>query len=204
MTDQRDRMLDELGLLALHQHRNGALDAAAHLLAICRAPITDREPLYRLRSRQLASAQELIHTFAYHARKTLELSADYEVDIVEHAKSISVRGYAEELLEMDDLGGTVPLAGQSFWWVLGRIIHSRELQVLDHERIEVGTEWAAAPNITCYWTSVGFAVRSDHDGPSERHYVRIERLLESFVALQDKIARAVSCAIGDRLGGLGP
>jgi hypothetical protein len=175
---------------ALWRHYDAAIDKGAILVAVARCRLTDREPLYRLRRRHHVQLVELLHEFCYHARKAIELADTVQPGAISHAKEISLLGYGETSTELD-MDHTVGLASESLWWVLGRIIHSREVAVHEREEIEVGSRWAAAPRLTSYVSPIVFSVRSDHDAPEERHFVHAERLVECFLALQDRLDKAI-------------
>lgn len=153
--------------------------------------MTDREPLYALVSRQKLELTDCLHLFAYNARRAIELAEEYEPGTLGHAQGIELRGYGQTEIKLELMEDAQPLADKSLWWVLGRIIHARELKIHELEDPEVGTPWAAAPRITMYWTPIAFSVRSDYDGPDERHFVETDRLLAAFLALRDRFVAAL-------------
>lgn len=122
---------------------------------------------------------ELLHEFCYHARKTIELSETLVPGTTQRANTIKLFETEINL----GLEGFVPVVDKSLWWILNRVIHSREVRVLDHEDIEVGTKWAAAPRITGYATPMVFCVQSDKDSSDTWHHAGIEQLIEAFVTL---------------------
>jgi len=116
--------------------------------------------------------------------------------MIDHATRINMPGYNERVAEMG-MEGSVPLADESLWWVLGRVIHSRDVLVREREVVEVSSAWAAAPHTTSYWSPVVFAVSSDRDGGMDRHHVQAERVVETFLALRQRFDRALLAAHED-------
>jgi hypothetical protein len=180
--------------LALWRHYEAAAEAAASVVALSRSTMTDREPLYSLNSRQRLQLVDLLHAFAYNGRRTIELADELEPGTVDLAKAMSVRPYEVHKVELEIGEDAQPLTDESLWWVLGRIIHARELRIHYKEDAEVGTEWAAAPDITMYWTAAAFSVRSDYDGADDRHCVLIDDLVAAYVILKDRIGKAIAAA----------
>ena len=69
------------------KHREAALNAGALIVAIARCSLNAREPLYRLHDRQARRLIDLLHEFAFHARKAIELAERFEpgiIDVEEH------------------------------------------------------------------------------------------------------------------------
>jgi len=180
--------------LDVWRHYEAAAEAAASLLALSRCRTTDREPAHALHLRQRLQLIDLLHTFAYNARRAIELAEQLETGTISHAQSISVRPYGRVDIELEIMEDARPLADQSVWWILGRIIHARELNIHYLEDAEVGTEWAPKPHITVYSMPVAFSVRSDHDGPEERHFVLIAELLAAYLALRGRFVKAMHAA----------
>lgn len=180
--------------ISVWRHYDAALESAALIAAISRARFTDREPLYALLYRCELHLIDLLHDFAYNGRRAIELAEEYEVGIIDHAKGVKLPGFGETHVQLEIMEESRPLADQSVWWVLGRIIHSRSLTIHYFEDPEVGTEWARAPNITEYRTPIAFAVRSDYDGLDERHYAKVESLVAGFLALRGRFAKALVAA----------
>jgi hypothetical protein len=185
----------ELRRLAIWRHHEASLEKASLLVALSRCRMTDREPLFELRARQGVQLIELLHEFCYHARKTIEIAETYKSGAINNAKTITMLGYDEWPQADLDIGeDAVPLTDQSLWWLLGRVIHSQEITVHEQQEAEVGSKWAAAPNITCYWTPTVLSVRSGFDGPDKRHYVYAERLVEAYCLMNNTLGEALEKA----------
>ncbi|WP_337171750.1 hypothetical protein [Gemmatimonas aurantiaca] len=176
--------------LNLWRHLDAAADAAATLAALVRFRVTDREPIFVLKIRQQYQLVDLLHTFAYNARRAIEIANDYNPGIRQHADFIKLTGFEETHVELGIGEDARPLAEKSLWWVLNRIVHSRELQVYKKEEAEVGHRG----RIIMYQTPVVFAVRSDFDGSDVQHYAKFERLLEAFLALTEKFEETLAAA----------
>ena len=162
----------------LIQYREKALNAAA-LLAALSTVVPDRTSrTSKLADRQHVLIEELLHEFAYYARKYLEHleTAGYGVRAAaDERRILSIR----ELVESDDetgVGDSASADWYSLTFVLGRIIHSQELVV---QRGPVPVPNMDPPVFqNRAW---GFLVRSDRDESSERHFVFVELLLGRFL-----------------------
>ncbi len=176
--------------LNLWRHINAAADAAATLAALVRFRVTDRELTYTLRFRQQYQLVDLLHTFAYNARRAIEIADDYKAGVQQHAESITLVGFDETHVNLGIGDDAQPLTDKSLWWVLNRIVHSRELLVHEREDAEVGHRG----RIKMYQTPVVFSVRSDFDRGDVQHFVRFERLIEAFLALTEKFEEALHAA----------
>jgi hypothetical protein len=130
-----------------------------------------------------------LHHFAFHARKSIELA-----NLKSHASSLLLAEPNEVLdkAALEELD--IPThTTESLWFILGRIIHSRQIDVAESARVEVGTEWAAAPRLTYYYTPTLFIVQSDYDSKADtEHHVEMRRLISSYVALDDALREAGS------------
>jgi hypothetical protein len=176
--------------LNLWRHLSAAADAAALLVALVRFKVTDREPLYVLTTRQQYQLVDLLHNFAYNARRAIELADEYEPGVRARAEFVRLVGFEETHVDLGIGQDALPLTDKSLWWVLGRIIHSRELRVHSKEDVDVGYRG----RITMYQTPIVFSVRSDHDRSDVQHYARLERLLEAFLALTESFEVALGNA----------
>ena len=176
--------------LNLWRHLNAAADAAALLAALTRYRVTDREAMHALTTRQEYQLLDLLHTFAYNARRSIELADEYDGGLRDRAANFSLPGIGESEIQLGIGEDAVPLTDQSLWWVLGRIIHSRELRVHALEDAEVGNRG----RVSMYQTPVAFSVRSDHDKPGIVHFAKIERLLEAFLLLTGRFENALKAA----------
>ena len=157
--------------------------------------MSDRDPVYRLRDLQKLQLLEALHSFAFNARKALELADVVTPGIIARAQKLMLAPPTELATKdlVEDVGAATHTP-ESLWFVLGRVIHSQHIEVADAEDVEVGSAWAAAPKTTSYWTPLVFAVRSDRDPPEGIHYVEPKRLVAAFLALRDDFHDATLAA----------
>ncbi len=77
---------------------------------------------------------DLLHEYCFFLRKLIE-----RTDLVKIAKEIHPHSDKSNVaINVGSLGEeTVELSGNSFWWILGRVIHSRSVMVLGGENSEL-------------------------------------------------------------------
>ena len=170
--------------LSLRRYYEKAKDSASLLIAISRCKIANYESLFLFRDRQKAQAVELIHDFAYSARKAIEIAELFSPGIKELSDQISLAPYGIESVEIEIAKEALPLCKQTLWWVLGRIVHSQDLIVLDQQSIEYVREPKGVPTSINYYTPVLFGVHSDFDKGNSINYLYIEQLAFSFQFLE--------------------
>ena len=175
----------------MSKHREAALEAGALIVAIARCSLNSNEPLYHLHDRQAHRLLDLLHEFAFHSRKAIELAERYNPGIIDHARKLQVHDRRDTTVILDDIEELeVTLSAESLWWLLGRLIHSSESRVDHHSDIAVGGPWAAPTAITGHDTAIVFGVRSDRDAPGELHYFRTESVIETFLMLDRGFEKA--------------
>jgi hypothetical protein len=166
---------------SLRHHFERALDHAAILLALSDHQLTDRDPSYGLRARQRVQLSDHLHLFSFHARKAIELA-----DLVSAASNLPLAKPGDvPPKEIVEEMGVVTHTTKDLWFVLNRIIHSKELGIGEAEtKTVVGPDWAPSPRLTSYWTPSVFSVRSDRDGVDEQHWVEPKHLIAAFLQLE--------------------
>jgi len=164
----------------LWRHHDSALQAAALVLAMSRSWISDREPFHHdLHFRQIIQLTDLIHNFCYHARKSIEMAEEFRPGTLDAAKKQKIH-YQITSLELDDTEKTViQFTEQPFWWVICRLIHSREALVTETSETVVAHERTGRTRTIL--RPVAFAFRSDLDQPDQLHYVHTESLVSAFL-----------------------
>jgi hypothetical protein len=160
-------------------YREKALSRAALLSALATSKLDGPTRLHELKARQDDLVVDLLHEFAFSARKYIELATTAGIPLRPEAER-------KELLLGSPVGGADPLGSSSFqslWWVLGRIIHSEHLAV---SRQSTWVDGTVPPRFLEHaWA---FEVRSDHDAPETVHFVFLEFMLERFVELDAWVA----------------
>lgn len=162
------------------RHHDDTLQNAALVLAMSRSWISDREPFHHdLHFRQIIQLTDLIHGFCYHARKSIEMAEGFRPGILDAAKKQKIH-YQITRLQLGDIERrTIHFTEQPFWWVICRLIHSREALVIESaETVLVNERRGRTRSIL---RPVAFAFRSDLDGPDQLHYVHTESLVSAFL-----------------------
>ena len=116
---------------AMWRFHDAALERAALIYTFARSTNEDTPEGYAIYGRQLPMLIDLVHEFCFNARRAIERAEKYRPGIIANLQALRVHyGKQELVLSELDHPRTVPLTQESFWWVLGRIIHSKETQVM--------------------------------------------------------------------------
>jgi hypothetical protein len=156
------------------RYREQALDSAGLLAALATSRVEASSRLAELGARQDPLLHDLLHEFAFRARRYFELTQFEGIDIRTELEQASILGTSpdEGHDESDDW--------YSLWFVLNRIIHSAAL------RIDRATTLDGPPDVVYQDRPWGFYVRSDRDAPGKEHFIFVEFLLERFVQIDEK------------------
>ena len=170
----RSVKIDEKRWTGLWRRHDDALQTAALILAMSRSWISDREPFHHdLHYRQIIQLADLIHDFCYHARKSIEMADEFRPGTLDAAKKQKIH-YQITSLQLDDTGEkTIEFTQQPFWWVICRLIHSREALVIESTETVVTNERTGRTRSIL--RPVAFAFRSDLDESYQLHYVQRNR-----------------------------
>jgi hypothetical protein len=176
-------------LASVRRYREQALNAAALIAALATARLDGPTRLRDLADRQDDQLADLLHDFAYKARKAIELAIRAGAPIREVAEANSIMGIpqheSKDKAEDDD-----ELGMYSLLFVLGRIIHS------DHFTVERGqVPLNVGETVIHHEAPWGFIVRSDRDAPTASHFIFIEFLMERFLALDDHLQSYLKRAV---------
>ena len=164
---------------SLWRYQDRALEAATELLALSSISIVDRQPLFHLNVRWCIQIEDRVHDFAYFARKAIEVASAAEPEIIKLAQASKVHpdGGTVAFSESE----SVTLCTESVWWIIGRLIHSREIAVVELVELLIGEPWAA-PHQQSSWVRPSYIrFRSDHDESNTHHCVEIQALVAAFV-----------------------
>ncbi len=177
---------------ALARYHDRCLEAAIGLDAFSRLKIHSHFDMQiddgpRMAVRMITD----IHDFAVNARKAIEVSEEFKTGALEAAKSVKLKSSGQWF--ETELGDGVMMVDQPFWWVICRLVHSRETLV-----VEQITELDATQNrIYSERRSRFFAFRSDYDSSDSINHIEIEALTASY---RGTIGPLVEQAISARLG----
>jgi hypothetical protein len=179
---------------SLWRYHERVLDASSLLIAITRSQLSERDSFYdRVEERMAIQLTDLIHDFSYHARKSLELAEEHQTGVLQKAKKQLIHRYQSEFV-LDEIDKTkVPLTQKDFWWVLGRIIHSRESLVAQLTGIEI---YGRSGKIRSHFRPCVFSFRSDLDKEDQRHFVHTESLVGTYLDFfSESIEQAIESSL---------
>jgi hypothetical protein len=153
---------------------DAALERAALIYTFARSTHEDTPAAYAIHSRQLAMLIDLVHEFCFNARRAIERAEKYRPGIIANVQELQVH-YGRKELTLSDLDHPtqIPLTQESFWWVLGRIIHSKETQVV-YRTVDVVVTNKETGRHHCVRQPVAFGFSSDRDSDRVDHYVELE------------------------------
>ena len=162
------------------RYREKALNAAALLAGLSTSRLEDSSRLHDLAERQDDLIGELLHDFAFSARKYLEQFGRAHAPVRAMAEMDSVaciKNLVAEPAEAD----TGDFTTRSVFFLLGRVIHSESLEV------ERASTWVPRTDPPVFMEHAwGFRVRSDHDvRDGTLYFVYIEFLIEQFISIDE-------------------
>jgi hypothetical protein len=173
--------IDEKRWSALWRYHERVLDASALILAISRSQIADWEFIYPLvRDRQIIQLTDLIHDFSYNARKVIELTEASIPQIMDIAKEQTVHRDVTTLEIDDPFMNQIELTTRPLWWILCKIVHSRELIVLESSEIKILSQRTGKHRFNYRPIAIWF--RADRDEEDQKHYVHIESLITVYLS----------------------
>lgn len=160
----------------LERYRNQALDRAAVIAALSLVRI-DEYGLGALAERQDAQLEELLHDFAFRARKLIELTKRECLPSHNRAwlESIACSPVGTDAEE--------DLAGLSLWDVLNRVVHSDTFRIDRSKVPDVHGDFSLG---SAAW---GFEVTSERDRAGQRNFVFVEFFLKEFLAFDEALGR---------------
>lgn len=112
---------------AMWRFHDAALERAALIYTFARSTNEDTAEGYSIYGRQLVMLIDLVHEFCFNARRAIERAERYRPGVIASVQALKVH-YGETELDLSpyESPSRIPLSQESFWWVLGRIIHSKE------------------------------------------------------------------------------
>ncbi len=160
---------------ALSRYHEQALNAAALITALATSHLDEGSRLRDLLPRQDLLLHDLLHDFAYKARKTIEAAKNANLAVVDVVTRRSIMGVPPSgKLATDQL--------YSLEFILGRVIHSLDLVI---ERAHVPSEVAS---VQVYQEAAwAFRVRSDFDPRPQTHLLFIEFVVEVYLVFAEGV-----------------
>lgn len=180
---------------AMWRFHDAAMERAALIYTFARSTVEDTPAGSSVYSRQLPLLIDLVHEFCFSARKAIERAERYRPGTIQSLQALKLHPGEKELeLSEFETPKTLPLTQESLWWVLGRIIHSKETFVAYRTLDIVVTNQKTGAHYAIS-QPVAFGFSSDRDSDRIDHYVGLERLATSYVS---GVSYQIEEAIGAR------
>lgn len=178
---------------AMWRFHDAALERAALIYTFARSTNEDTPEGYAIYGRQLSMLIDLVHEFCFNARRSIERAEKYRPGIIASLQTLKVHYGRQELaLSEFDHPKSIPLTQESYWWVLGRIIHSKETQVM-YRTVEVVVTNKQTGRHHSVRQPVAFGFSSDRDSDRINHYIELESFVTLYVGgISDQISEAIS------------
>jgi hypothetical protein len=168
------------------KYRERALDAAALIAALTTSGTESRPLLAALVKRQDDQLHDLLHDFAYNARKVFDRARTARLSLDADKPTVLAFTRGE--------GSGAGITQYSFRWVLGRIVHSEDLTIersLESEARSLGPLIEVSAELG--W---GFVIQSDLDvRRNTRHFIFLEQFLGVFMALDRQLEIQLASAL---------
>lgn len=171
----------DAAMTAMWRFHDAALERAALIYTFARSTNEDTPEGYSIYLRQLPMLIDLVHEFCFNARRAIERAEKYTPGIIANLQALKVHyGKTELALSELDYPKSIALTQESFWWVLGRIIHSKETQVVYRTVDVVVTDQRTGRHHTVR-QPVAFGFASDRDSDRINHFIELEAFVSPYV-----------------------
>jgi len=176
---------------AIWRFHDAALERATLIYTFSRSTYEDIPASYQIYVRQLVTLIDLVHQFCFNARRALERAEKHRPGIISYAQDLLASGTPKIALSVFDKTQTIIPTKESFWWCLGRIIHSKDTQVI-YRTVGHGPSHARRPG-RAIRQPVAFGFSSDRDSDQIDHYVELERFVLLYVSgIAPRIEESIS------------
>lgn len=180
---------------AMWRYHDAALERAALIYTFARSTSEDSAVGVAIHTRQLAMLTSLVHEFCFNACLAIERAELRRPGIMADLQSLDLHGGKQELVLMHpDYPKTIALTQQSYWWVLGRLLHSKQTHVVYRivETVLPGEGGHSDRHrLINQPVAIGFA--SDRDSDRIDRYVELESLATLYVAgIASEIEKAIT------------
>jgi len=174
----RDLSISDATATAVWRFHQAAFERAVLIYTFSRS--TSGEPgAGDVSTQQLVMLIDIVHHFCFNARKAIERADENRPGTVAEARRLRVNYEAQ--LALDSVQGkSVNLTQVGLWWVLGRIIHSRDTQVLYREIDLIITNQETGSHFVIE-QPVGFKFASDNDADGVFHCLHLESLAKCYL-----------------------
>lgn len=178
---------------AMWRFHDAALERAALIYTFARSTNEDTPEGSVIYGRQLPMLIDFVHEFCFNARRAIERAEKYRPGIIESLQTLKVH-YGKQELALSELDHpkSIALTQESYWWVLGRIIHSKETQVM-YRTVEVVVTNKQTGRHHCIRQPVAFGFSSDRDSDRINYYIELESFVTPYVGrISQQISEAIS------------
>ena len=178
---------------AMWRFHDAALERAALIYTFARSTNEDTPEGCAIYGRQLPMLIDLVHEFCFNARRAIERAEKYRPGLIASLQATTVH-YGKQELALSELDHpkSIPLTQESYWWVLGRIIHSKETQVM-YRTVEVVITNKQTGRHHCIRQPIAFGFSSDRDSDRINHYIELESFVTPYVGrISHQISEAIS------------
>jgi hypothetical protein len=178
---------------AMWRFHDAALERAALIYTFARSTNEDTPEGYAIYGRQLPMLIDLVHEFCFNARRAIERAEKYRPGIIANLLALKVHyGKQELVLSEFDHPKTILLTQESYWWVLGRIIHSKETQVI-YRTVDVVITNEQTGRHHCIRQPVAFGFSSDRDSDRINHYIDLESFVTPYAGgISHQVTEAIN------------
>jgi hypothetical protein len=171
----------DAAMTAMWRFHDAALERAALIYTFARSTSEDTPEGYAIYSRQLPMLIDLVHEFCFNARRAVERAEKYKPGVIANLQALKLHhGKTELFLSELDHPKSVALTQESFWWVLGRIIHSKETQVI-YRTVEVVITNQRTGRHHTVRQPIALGFSSNRDSDQINHYIELEAFVTPYV-----------------------
>lgn len=187
-----DLSVRDAAMTAMWRFHDAALDRATLIYTFARSTTEDTPEGYAIYGRQLPILIDLVHEFCFNARRAIERAEKCKPGIIANLQALKIHfGRAELFLSDLDYPKSIPLTQESFWWVLGRIIHSKETGLV-YRTVDVAVTDQHTGRRHSVRQPVAFGFSSDRDNDRIDHYIDLESFVTPYVGgISHQIEQAI-------------
>lgn len=180
---------------AMWRFHDAAMERATLIYTFARSTTEDTPEGYSVYLRQLPMLIDVVHEFCFNARKAIERAERYKPGIVRSLQGLNIHlGQTELAFSELDHPKSVALTQESLWWIIGRIIHSKETYVA-YRTVDVVVTNEKTGRHYSIRQPAAFGFSSDRDSDRIDHYVDLQRLVSVYVG---GVSYQIEEAIGAR------
>lgn len=181
-----DLSVHDAAMTAMWRFHDAALERATLIYTFARSTTEDTPTAYAIYRRQLPMLIDIVHEFCFNARRAIERAEKHQPGLIASLQELKTNyGKSELALSELDTPKSIALTQESFWWVLGRIIHSKETQVIYRTVDVIFTDQRTGRHHTIN-QPVAFGFSSDRDSDRINHFIELESFALSYVGFASR------------------